>query len=193
MKDDYNKELDKIKAPRDLIERTKVEMRKELAKQVAETKQEIEPIKNIMTDTPETVKLDKAPVINIRFRQLVIVSAAVIILIMATLGYVNSRNVITIQAVTETTMTLNPNLGRMTEKGSKSQDTIKVISGKDPSIIPEFLKEVKKSKIKGQSIQLAFDKKGVYHAAYELEGTYYYVTGIDVTEREFIDFFKNKF
>lgn len=180
MKEDYNKELNKIKAPRDLIERTKVEMRKEMAKQAT-------------AETIQVVDSEKPASIKISFRQTAIVSAAVLLIIVASLAYVKSRNTITIQAVTETTMTLNPNLGRMTERDSKSQDNIKVLSGTDQSIVPEFLKDVKKSKVKGQSVQLGLDKKGVYHAAYKLGTTYYYVTGIDVTENEFIDFLKTKF
>lgn len=181
MKEEYKEELSKIKAPQELVEETKIEMRKEMLK------------KNQAPAETAEARTRKAPIVKITVRQTAIVSAAVLLIIVGTFSYVRSQTQITIQAVSESAMTLNPNLGRMSEKGSKTNDQIKVMSATDHGIIPEFLESVKKSKIKGQSIQLGRDKNGVYYGAYEREGTYYYVTGVDVTEDEFIDFFKNQF
>lgn len=195
MKEEYKKEMDTIKAPRDLIERTKIEMRKEMAKK-AQTNEKVEaetPVHVIPEPTVSDSEKTKAPIINITFRQTAIVSAAVLLIIVGTFGYLKSQTTINIQAVSETSMTLNPNLGKGSGNNQGTQDKMTVVSGADQSIVPEFLQEIKASKIKGHSVQLGVDKKGIYHASYKVADTYYYVTGTDVSEEEFINFLKNKF
>ncbi|MHC5227741.1 hypothetical protein ACYSNW_05610 [Enterococcus sp. LJL99] len=175
MKGKYEEELSKIKAPRELIERTKNEVRKEMIKKEA---------------IDSTSKQTNRPIIKINFRYMAIVSAAVLVIV---IGVIKTQNNISVQEIAETNVSLNPTFGRRTEQETKVTDSIKLISSKEKTIIPDFLQEVKASKVKGHQILIAKDKLGNYYAGYEVNGTYYYVTGTKVTEKEFVEYLKNKF
>lgn len=175
MKEKYEKELSKIKAPRDLIERTKSEVRKEMIKK---EKQD------------SIYKKANRPIVKINFRYVAIASAAVLIIV---IGVIKMQNSLTIQEISETNLSLNPTFGRRTDQEIKATDSIKIASSKDKTIVPEYLEEIKASKINGHKVKIGKGKLGNYYASYELDGTYYYVTGTKVTEKEFIDYLKNKF
>lgn len=175
MKRKYEEELSKIKAPRELIERTKNEVRNEIIKKEA-------------VKSPS--KKAGHPSIKISFRYMALVSAAVLVIF---IGIVKTQNNLSIQEISNTNLSLNPTFGRRTEQETKASNPIKIISSKDKTIIPDFLKEVKISKVKGHQVRIAKDKLGNYYASYEVNETYYYVTGTKVTEKEFVDYLKNKF
>ncbi|MEI5993929.1 hypothetical protein [Candidatus Enterococcus mansonii] len=169
MKDEYNKEIEKIRAPRHLIERTKIEMKKEIEK--------------------EQEKQSKFTVTVVLRRSAV---AAIVILAVGVGGYsyYSSQNHIDIASVEQADFTIDKNFGQAI--GKEKKDKIQVTEGKDKTIIPEFLAEVKESKIKGTTILLGKDSRNIFYAAYSKEDKYYYIVGKDVTEKEFIDFIKNK-
>ncbi|MEG0730909.1 MAG: hypothetical protein RR470_00865 [Vagococcus sp.] len=171
MTNDYKNQIEKIKTPEYLKEQTKRLMEQAL---------EDEKIIEIPTKQPIKKKSNYTRIIKI--------VAAICLLTIP--GIYFMQNHYRIEEVNVKELVISPKFGGKEQGRSYENITIK----KDTSIniVPDFLREAKKSKIKGVTIQLAKDQQNNYYATYQKGKTVYYIEGKDTNEEDFIDFIKKQ-
>ncbi|GAB2021327.1 hypothetical protein RyT2_04010 [Pseudolactococcus yaeyamensis] len=172
LRDDYVAEMRDIKAPRHLIDQTKMEMGADLSK----------------TSQPNF----SPKVIKVKFPYSRLILAAVVVFVIGgSFLYYQQTDQIQIVAVKENQFSMNKDFGKFDSSYQAKKSTpIELVESEDATIIPDFMAEVAPSKLNGQKIQLA-QNGNVYYAAFSKHKQYYFVTGKDVTQDAFIQFLKN--
>jgi hypothetical protein len=175
LKDEYVAEMNQIKAPRDLIDKTKLAMAETL--------------------DPNTPGQSSKKVVKVNFRgmrTLLAVVAAVTVMIGGSLTYLHLKDRVTIVAVSPTQLSMDKNWGKFNPSGAtQKKEPIALVESVRSTIIPEFMAKVTPSQLAGQKIQLAQDGD-TYYAAFTKGQRYYFVTGKGVSQKTFITFLKNK-
>lgn len=171
MTNDYKKQIEKIKTPKNLEEQTK-----RLMKEALEKEKIIElPAKN------QTKK-------KIKYQRLIKIVAVICLFAIPTFYF--TQNQYTIEKIEVNELVISPKFGGK-EQGKKVNN-ITVEKSDSDNIVPNFLKEVKNSKVKGTSIKIAKDQHDNYYATFQKGKVIYYVEGKDTNEKEFMKFIKSK-
>ncbi|MGO2298625.1 hypothetical protein [Pseudolactococcus laudensis] len=173
LKEKYVDAMSQIKAPNELVDKTKLAIRAELA-----------------TETRSGF-FDKRIKMKFFYGRLFLV-ALLILFIGSGFVYYHQRDQIHIMAVSQNQVSMNKSFGKFdTSHRNQKNKPIEVKEGDDSTIIPEFMAQVVPSKIKGQVIQLAQEGE-CYYAAFSRGKRYYFLTGKDVSKDAFINYLKNK-
>ena len=170
MQEQYRREIDNIHAPKDLIEKTRKQMRAEMKQEKKKSR------KTIWIGT--------------------VAATCVCITVLGGYIYIGKvRNNIEVQTVAfqevsdwETGLSLG---GKQDSLEESEKIKCEELHGKEE--IPEEVFKVKPSKIHGKSIYICKEKgTDNYYAAYEKGENYFYIYGRNVTEKEFLTFLKKK-
>lgn len=160
MKQEYNKEIQKIHASEDLIARTKKAM------------------------SEEHEKVRKKITIQVILKRTTVLTAATLVIGAFGFNYVNSKDHITISLQNDTSFSIGNRFGK--KDPLENKNGIEKIQGKEGTVIPDFVKEAEFSKINGIKVQIVKAQNNVYHAGFQKNGTYFYFTGKGISQEEFI-------
>lgn len=89
-------------------------------------------------------------------------------------------------------MSVGMNLGQHGANGSAGETSgVEITEYDSRDGIPKELWELEPSRLDGNQVYIGRDGNGVWHAAFEKDGKFCYVTGTDMGEKEFLDDLKN--
>ena len=161
MKEQYNQANDEIHAPEDLKEHTIIKMKQEARKYQ---------IMNLVKITASAACLGAVLIGGV---------------------YAAGRDRIYVQQVDLSSLYIEMNLGKTVEQQSTKDSRFHLEESKDKDLIPEEILKIKASHIDGMEVSIGKSEDGSrLYAAYEKDGTYYYLTGDGVTQEAFIEYLK---
>lgn len=171
LEEKYISEISQIKAPRELVDRTKLEMRAELGKKV------------------QPSLFDKRIKVKFSYRRLFLV-VAFLLLIGSSFVYYYQKDQIHIVAVSQNQFSVDKSFGKFdTSHQTKEKQPIELIMSYESTIIPEVMVKVASSRVDGQKLRLAQDGK-TYYASFSKGEHYYFVIGKGVSKKDFINYLK---
>ena len=183
----YKDEVSQIRAPRDLVERTRTAMQAEASTFCRNEKE------------PDQMAEDQNRKKKQYMRRWIpaIAAACICIVILGVYGgyryyagnHINVGDIVLSQS-DDNGWEIGVELGRMDPK-QEEDSPVQIVSGNERSIAPKQLWEIKPSMIEGQEVHIGTDQnKGTYYAAWEKEGTYYYASSNSTKEEKFLDYLK---
>ncbi|MHC5217246.1 hypothetical protein ACYSNR_11295 [Enterococcus sp. LJL128] len=199
MKNEYRKQFEQIKAPKSLIEKTRLEMRK-LEQEQSNEIDEVNNVKQqsvegkILTKDTEShhEKERKKPAISVVVR-LGVLAAALLLVVGGGYGIYQSQNNLSVASIvreSDGSFEAEQNFGQGT--GHSEKDNFDISKGSSEKVIPQFLRETKSNKVQGIEVWLAEDENHLFYAGYQKEDLYYYIIGKNISKEEFITFVKER-
>lgn len=160
MTNPFKKEIEKIHAPKELVERTKAR------------------VKDAQRSQRNRIWIQRSSIIT----------AAVVLVGLSSYIYIDSQTSIQVETISKNSMDLDANLGGVGNDLKKEKIIVKEYQ--DSSDIPGFILAVEPSKVNGIDVYIGKDKKEVYYAYYEKDQWFYFVEARNVSEEEFLSHIK---
>ncbi|MCB5951746.1 hypothetical protein LI951_06680 [Enterococcus sp. BWT-B8] len=184
MKDEYKKQLNQIKAPKSLIEKTRLELRE----REEQKKQEVPP-KTDIKEQPVSLPVKRKLSQSVRFA--ILAAVLVIIAGAGSYGYYQSQHSLRIAFVEQEsdTFSIDKNFGQI---GGSKNENIEVSKGRSSKVIPDFLRETEPNKLNEIDVWLAKNEENIFFAGYQKDGIYYFIQAKEISETEFLAYIKDR-